>query len=263
MRRATFADAAAGEGAAALNRVFQRYLIPMSFSSEQLHLHMAYNDVDPSASPIWYDDDGEVVAAALLGVRGKRGWIGGFGVAPPSRGRGIARQLAAHMIDTARARRLESLALEVLVENEPAIRVYEAAGFRRVRRLLSLQAPSPSAPPPGFTLVLPAELIDEPDPIRQCWQRERATLRNGAVSSGVTDGRNFALFRYNAAVAQILKIHTDDASSLGDLAAALSSSAGVERLFVLNEPEESALPGYARSLGWTLPFEQHEMQLLL
>src|SRR5579884_3032322 len=129
MRRATFAQAAAGEGASALNRVFERYLVPITFSSEQLHLHMTYNDVDPLASPLWYDDDGNVLAAALLAIRGKRGWIGGFGVAPEYRGHGYAAELLNALKDTARARGLTSIQLEVLTENLPAINAYLGGGF--------------------------------------------------------------------------------------------------------------------------------------
>src|SRR5690349_4225367 len=99
MRFLTFADAAPGEGAAAMNRVFQNYLVPMNFTPEQLNLHVAYNDVDLGISPIWLDDEGNVIAAALLGVRGKRAWIGGFGIAPEYRGQGYAKRLLEHVIE--------------------------------------------------------------------------------------------------------------------------------------------------------------------
>jgi GNAT superfamily N-acetyltransferase len=65
---------------------------------------MTYNDVDPLASPLWYDDNGRVLAAALLAVRGKRGWIGAFGVAPENRRHGYATQLLDTLKDIARAR---------------------------------------------------------------------------------------------------------------------------------------------------------------
>jgi len=87
MHRAFFAETTTGAGAAALNRVFEEYLIPIMFCSEQLHLFMKYNDIDPAASPMWFDDEGNVLAAALVGFRGRRGWIGGFGVGRVSRKR--------------------------------------------------------------------------------------------------------------------------------------------------------------------------------
>ncbi|HEY9180450.1 MAG TPA: GNAT family N-acetyltransferase, partial [Candidatus Baltobacteraceae bacterium] len=139
MRRTSFAQAAVGEGASALNRVFERYRIPITFSSEQLHLHMTFNDVDAAASPLWYDDDGNVLGAAILAIRGKRGWVGGFGVAPEYRGRGYAAALCNALEETARERSLETIQLEVLSDNEPAIATYRNAGFEIVRTLRSFE----------------------------------------------------------------------------------------------------------------------------
>ena len=265
MRQASFADAATGEGASALNRVFERYLIPITFSSEQLHLHITYNDVDASASPIWYDDDGNVLAAALLAVRGKRGWIGGFGVAPEYRGQGYAIELFKAIERTARERDLESIQLEVLADNAPAIQTYKSAGFDVTRTLRSFERLiEESRKPAGFVNATPSEFIGMPDPVRPCWQRERATLRNGAVSAGVTDTQgNFALFRYNAQVAQVLKVDAHDPKSLDTLAHAIAAGRDFQSVMLLNEPEESRISDYAIKAHWSEPFVQYEMMLRL
>lgn len=265
MRRGSFADAAAGEGASALNRVFERYLIPITFSSEQLHLHVTYNDVDASASPIWYDDAGNVLAAALLGIRGKRGWIGGFGVAPEYRGRGYAAELIKTIRQTALARSLESIQLEVLADNTPAIQTYKSAGFEVTRTLRSFERLiEESRKPPGFVNAAPSDFIGMPDPAKPCWQRERATLRNGAVSAGVTDTQgNYALFRYNAHVAQVLKVDAHDPKSLDTLAYAIAAGRDFQSVMLLNEPEESRISDYAIKAHWNEPFVQYEMMLRL
>ena len=263
MRRSTFAKAAVQDGAAALNRVFNEYLVPITFSSEQLHLHMSYNDVDATASPIWYDDAGNVLAAALLGIRAKRGWIGGFGVAPDYRRRGYARMLLESLVESARPRGLQSLQLEVLRENEPAIGVYQGGGFRIERELCSFEMLYEDATiPKGFVFTTPDELIDEPEATRPCWQRERATLRNGAVSASVTDERsNFALFRFNADLAQVLKLRACSADDLLKLGQAVSSGHHFQNVMVLNEPQESSIVGFAREADWDEPFVQYEMML--
>ncbi len=46
VREGTFAQATLEEGAAALNRVFEDYFLPITFSAEQLRLHMTYYDVE-------------------------------------------------------------------------------------------------------------------------------------------------------------------------------------------------------------------------
>lgn len=265
MRRATFADAVDGEGAAALNRVFQHYLVPISFSTEQLQLHMSYNDVDPAASPIWYDDGGNVVVAGLLAMRGTRGWIGGFGVAPEYRGKGFAKQLLAQMVATARERNLGSIALEVLKENAPAIALYRGGGFELVRELRSFEFVSEGTPmPAGFVQAMPEPFIDEPERVRPSWQRERTALRHGAVSTAVTDEKgNYAAYRFNTHLAQILKLDANSAEELTAVARAVSADTPFQRVMVLNEPTDSPIAEYAVTAGWNEPFKQYEMLLKL
>lgn len=266
MRRGTFSKAAVGEGAAALNRVFEQYVVPIFFSSEQLHLHMAYNDVDPTASPIWYDDEGNFLAAALLAIRGKRCWIGGFGVAPEQRGKGHAAALLDALIENARLRGCTTMQLEVLDNNTAAIAVYERAGFRRIRRLRSFEwCGSSESDAHRFSRLRAEDLLDDLDSsARPCWQRERATLRNGAATTGITDGAgNCALFRYNANLAQGLKIKAQTSADLDALAGAIASLGPSASVLVLNEPEESGLIGFFEAGQWNEPFVQYEMLLTL
>ena len=265
MRRASFAQAAIGQGASVLNRVFERYLVPITFSSEQLHLHMTYNDVDAAASPIWYDDGGNVLAAALLAIRGKRGWIGGFGVAPEHRGRGVASELLRTIESTARERGVTSIQLEVLAGNLPAFNAYRDAGFEVTRTLRSFERLiETSSKPPDFVTAAPEAFIDLPDAAPPCWQRERRTLRGGAVSTAIADEHgNYALFRYNAQAAQVLKIAAHDAQRLDDLAHAIAAGRAFQSVMLLNEPDESPLAGYARAAHWSEPFVQYEMLLRL
>lgn len=265
MRRESFAQAAVGQRASVLNRVFERYLVPVTFSSEQLHLHMTYNDVDAGASPIWYDDEGNVLAAALLAIRGKRAWIGGFAVAPEHRGRGIAAELLCSIEATARERGVVSIQLEVLAGNLPAFHLYGNAGFEVTRTLRSFERLiEASTKRRDFVTAAPDDFIDLPDAAPPCWQRERRTLRAGAVSTALADGKgNYALFRYNAQAAQVLKLGARDAQRLDDLAHAIAAGRAFQSIMLLNEPDESPLAGYARTAGWSEPFLQYEMLLRL
>ncbi len=265
MRPATFADAAIGEGAAALNRVFANYLIPIAFNPEQLRLHMSYNDVDATRSPLWFDDEGRVLAAALLGVRGKRGWIGGFGVAPEYRGQGYAKQILERVIAIARDGGLESIVLEVLRDNAPAIGLYRAGGFAIVRELRSFERMLENAAMPHGYMRAPAlQFIEHADAVRPCWQRERGTLRNGAVSTAVANqAGTYAAYRSNAQMAQVLKLHAAGPADLATLAQAVAADRPSQRVMLLNEPAESAIVEYALTAGWSEPFKQYEMLLKL
>ena len=49
-------------------------------------------------------------------------------------GRGIARRMLVALLDRAREQRAESVLLEVRVDNDPAIHLYESLGFRQLGR---------------------------------------------------------------------------------------------------------------------------------
>lgn len=264
MRYSSFAEASLDEGAFALNAVFEGYLIPVAFSPEHLKLHMHYNDVVPSLSPIWLDDNGDVVAAALLAVRGKRGWIGGFGVAPRFRGHGFAKALVDSLFEIGRGRGLESITLEVLRENTPALNLYRSSGFAVTRGLCSFETfVESSGLPKPFIYASPDELVDLPDRAAPCWQRERASLLSGSVSAAVSDrAGTYALFRYNASLVQVLKFDARGVQTLSALARAIAFETA-PRVLVLNEPEESALVDFAREAGWSDRYSQFEMQVQL
>ena len=114
--------------------------------------------------------DGEPVGFALLAIRGNRGWIGGVGVIEGRRRHGIGRAVMEAVLADAPS----VVGLEVIEQNEPAIRLYESLGFERTRRLevWSLTADVPAVD------VRDAEPspVGEPD---TPWQREDASLRPG------------------------------------------------------------------------------------
>ena len=265
MRRASFAGAAPEAAAAAFNRVFTGYLLPMSFTPEQLELHIELHDVDRSRSPLWYDDAGNVMAAALLGVRGERTWIGGFGVAPEYRGAGYAKQLLEHMIADARAHGAREMWLEVLTENAPAIALYERAGFQITRTLRSFVRSSPDgAMPPGYRYEDPDPFVDLPDDARPCWQREPRTLRHGAVTTAVAGPQGaYAVYRWNAQRAQLFKLRAHSGEQLDALVHAVAADRSISGMILVNEPADSPIAEYAAAGGWSEPFTQYEMRLAL
>src|SRR5207244_5154868 len=87
-------------------------------------------DIDLERSRVALDD-GMPVGVAMLGVRGAEGWIGGLGVIASHRHRGIGRALMEAVLADAPP----SVSLEVIEQNEPALRLYETLGFERTRIL--------------------------------------------------------------------------------------------------------------------------------
>jgi ribosomal protein S18 acetylase RimI-like enzyme len=265
-RHGTAADVSRADAADALERVFERYYVPVAFSEAAYAIHVDANDVDLASSPIWYDGEGNVVAAAVLGVRETRGWIGGFGVAPPHRGRGVGRLLLAELLERARRLRLHSIALEVLVQNAPARRLYGAFGFSETRKLQTFEARAKEFA--AFRADVPYvpgadRLIDRVDIPEPCWQLESASLRMQAGLHAVADSECTCIFRHNGETAQLLRTRASSAEAFARACASVAAQSGVSDLVLFNEPAQSSLVGAARLLAWNLVYEQCEERVFL
>jgi ribosomal protein S18 acetylase RimI-like enzyme len=71
-----------------------------------------------------------VVATAMAGYDGHRGWIYSIGVAPGERRRGIARTMLSHIETQLRALGCPKINIQVLAVNEQALAFWRAAGYR-------------------------------------------------------------------------------------------------------------------------------------
>src|SRR4051812_17071986 len=127
MQRTTLATLTPAQLAEAFNVVYADYVTAFVVDAGWAEYYVATKDIIPEASPLWLDATGAVIALAALGVRGARGWVGGFGVAPAHRGTGMSHALIDAFLESARQQGLAAVSLEVLVNNPRAIRTYERA----------------------------------------------------------------------------------------------------------------------------------------
>jgi ribosomal protein S18 acetylase RimI-like enzyme len=260
--------------AAAFLRVYENYVVPVQMTPEWLANHIVVNDIDRDDSPLWLDGRGEVAALGLLGVRGARGWIGGFGVAAAHRGQGLARLLARDMLERAARRGLREVQLEVITKNPLAIRTYFGAGFDVRRDLLvyvrPAEAPAPSAvaaavEDAGADAVLGAAVAARGAEALPgaCWQREPASLlgRGGlsALAIGPAGRDAFLLYAASPAGVRIAAWSVRSGADLGALIAALAARHPGLPFTLLNEPEDSPWRSALESLGFTERLRQHEM----
>src|SRR5689334_21906148 len=168
-------------------RSFEAYFYPGTTTAATLAARARIENLDLHHSLVMRIGD-EPAGIALLGLRGDRAWCGGFGVMLPFRGRGLAHQLAAAMIEQAREARARQLGLEVLTRNERAIKAYKRAGFQQRRDLLIFEWRRPEEQPEPRTpnLVSPAVTVVEPamllahfqalHPVTAAWQRDLPSL---------------------------------------------------------------------------------------
>ena len=78
------------------------------------------------------EEEGRVVAYLIGRLIAPEGEIYRIAVAPHKRNRGLGYRLLDYSVKTSRGKGLESLFLEVRSKNLPAIKLYEAYGFKRV-----------------------------------------------------------------------------------------------------------------------------------
>ncbi len=270
MHMTTLATLSLAELAAAYTTVYQDYLVPFVVDEAWAKQYLPANDIVPAASPLWLDDDGNVIALAALGRRGLRGWVGGFGVAPEHRGQGLASRLIAALLDSARAQGLTELQLEVITGNTRAIRTYERTGFVRTRDLRIFAHPAATAPTGPVAQLHPATSGDllphgaSLRTIRAVWQREPVRFAQDAGLSGLalgsaTQPEAYALYRATPTNAVLLDFVAPTIVAAEALAAALPYHFPGHTLRLTNEPEESPVCAALDRLGWEETLRQHEM----
>jgi ribosomal protein S18 acetylase RimI-like enzyme len=260
----------------ATNRVYEGYVIPMHMSTAEAARHVAANDIRLDASPLWIDAAGETVGLGLLGVRESRGWIGGFGIAPASRGQRLARPLAEEMLQRAAALGLSTVQLEVITKNPYAIRTYENVGFKTRRELRVFVRPA-SADAPGMpeglepahsdrTLQAVLAAHNGNGVPRPSWQREPASMlgREGyeALLLGPARApRGCVIYQTAATALRVAHLWAADPGDVPRLVDGLRARHPGLGIAVVNEPEDSPLCEVFESLGFAERLRQYEMEV--
>jgi GNAT superfamily N-acetyltransferase len=274
VRHMTLADTDWAGIADAYNIVYEGYVMPFTVTAEWAEQHVRRFQIDLQRSPLWRDDEGNIVAMAALGVRGERGWVGGFGVASGFRGRGLSHALLDTVTDAARALGLRQVQLEVFTTNTAAIRTYQRGGYVHQRDLLILQRPAgPPSVDVDTTLVTPADphrLLAARERIGSApdWARERQSYAIFDDLQGLAVGDPdaplaLALYRAVEGIPRIHDIAALDVDSAQTLLAALIERFPEQAMLLVNEPEGSeALPALFDA-GWQETSRQHEMLLTL
>jgi GNAT superfamily N-acetyltransferase len=241
---------------------YEGYFIPFVVDETQLEYMVEVFDLDLSRSLVAVERE-RPIGLANLGRRGARTWLGGVGVVPAHRGSGVGEALTRMLLDQAREAGAREMVLEVIVENAPAIALYEKLGFTRMRKLEVLSLATATATEHsearetdlGKALRIVAATRSAPEP----WQRAEETVANlarrGSTPRAIVVDGAAAIFSQDGDRVSLLQA-AGDAAALGRLAAALRSRGSVSALnFPPGEPVATAL----RQAGATVRLRQYEM----
>jgi ribosomal protein S18 acetylase RimI-like enzyme len=239
------------------NRAYEGYLIPFTLDEATLRFMVETYDLDRDASRLAYDGD-EGIGFGNLGLRGEDAWIGGVGVIPSARRRGIGETLMHALHDEAAARGVRNVWLEVIDRNEGAFLLYEKLGYRVVREIevWSLPASGEAVAAREVSAAEAHARVRELGGGREPCQRADGTLAHLDDLRGLVTDEDAALFRVSGVV-QLLQIAGRDAETL------LRTLRSHGNVSILNLPVDDPAAEALRSLGATAPVRQREMLLEL
>jgi len=273
-RRSTLATLDLPGVTAAFNTVYQRYVVPFAMDEEQMGRHLSSTALDLALSPLWLGDQGEVAGLGALGVRGERGWIGGFGLSPTYRGHGLGRVLLEETLAGARALGMHQVELEVLRQNEAAIRLYTRAGFRIAGHLAGLVLLRNVAPVPGRETARGADprtllaRLPRLRPEATSWQREPSTLAASGELAALVVGSperpdGYLLYRRTPTAVAIMDIGAASASTVTMLVATLRRRLPDRSISLNNEPIGGIVHAALLASGWKEVWRQQHMVIAL
>ena len=120
-----------------LNRGFENYFIPIRFTTSTFSNMLRKDGIDLSASRVLLADQ-IPCGIALIAPRGARriSRLAAMGIAKETRGKGAGSWFMKEILADACGRGDREMVLEVIEQNEPAVKLYQNHGFETVRRLV-------------------------------------------------------------------------------------------------------------------------------
>lgn len=111
-----------------VNEAFKDYSVPISMNEDSFRKFVKRNVVNLSLSVGAFDGD-NFVGFILIGKRGNTIYDSGTAVIPEYRGQGIATAMLSYIISNIDKTEIKTFELEVLQDNEKAIKLYSSFNF--------------------------------------------------------------------------------------------------------------------------------------
>lgn len=122
----------------AQNRIFEDYIIPIK-SSRQFFTDFLKSVGGELRNVLVSLEDDRIVGYVNPVVDGDEAWIGGIGVLPSHRGKGIGTRLMAAAEQECRDKGVREISLEVIEGNDRAKRLYDRLGYVGTRKYLTAE----------------------------------------------------------------------------------------------------------------------------
>ncbi|MCC7119774.1 MAG: GNAT family N-acetyltransferase [Anaerolineales bacterium] len=127
-----------------LTRGFAGYLVPIQITEPVLLTMLRRDSIDLAESRIIYKE-AEAVGVALLARRGWTSRLAAMGIVATARNGGLGVWAMRKLIQEAQARGDQEMHLEVIAQNTAGVKLYQKAGFKKVRNLFGYTLEKPPA----------------------------------------------------------------------------------------------------------------------
>jgi GNAT superfamily N-acetyltransferase len=123
-----------------LNRGFEAYFVPIEFNPVTFLNMVHKDDIDLTSSRVLLVEE-QTCGIALIAHRStlQASRLAAMGIAEEARGKGAGSWLMEVLVQEARQRNDREMVLEVIEQNEPAVKLYLKSGFQTVRRLIGFE----------------------------------------------------------------------------------------------------------------------------
>ena len=163
--------------------------------------------------------------------------------------------------EEARARGVERVWLEVIVENTQAVALYEQLGYEHVRELEVWSLPGAAGEPSECPAAEAHAWIREHRDEREPWQRADASFEIDEGTLGLMVQDAAAVVRVSSDRVGVVQLAGRTAGALRELLSGARSLG--ETLGMLNLPADHLAGGALLELGGRVDVRQHEMVLTL
>ena len=160
----------------AQNEIFSDYIIPMK-STREFFLDFQRSVGGDLRNVLVALFDGKIVGYVNPVIDRQEGWIGGVGVIPGMRGRGLGHRLMRSAEELFRSKGARDIYLEVIEGNSRAQRLYEELGYVATRKFITAEGRPVKFE--GFGAIPRKADVSEIVPLHKeayrdaCWQRRK------------------------------------------------------------------------------------------
>jgi ribosomal protein S18 acetylase RimI-like enzyme len=118
-----------------LNQGFEGYFVPIHIDTVAFLTMLRKDGIDLTASRVLIAEE-RPCGIALIARRGWTSRLAAMGIAKERRSRGAGSWFMEQLVEEALQRGDREISLEVIEQNEPAVKLYQRSGFQTVRRLI-------------------------------------------------------------------------------------------------------------------------------